>query len=47
MYSPQSEMLVRARLAEIARASNQQAKSRSSLWITLVERVSRVRPGDI
>lgn len=41
MYSLQNEMLMRARVADIARASDQRSKSRSSLRIMLDAR--RVR----
>lgn len=41
MYSQQNEMLVRARLAELSRASNQRAGRRSSLLIMLDARRAR------
>jgi len=41
MYSSQSEMLARARLAELSRASNPQVRSRSSLRIMLDARRAR------
>jgi hypothetical protein len=41
MYSPQNEMLARARSAEIARASAPRAKRRSSLRILLDTRWGR------
>lgn len=41
MYSQQSELLMRARMAELARASNKRAKSRSSLRIMLDARRAR------
>jgi len=43
MYSSQSEMLARARMAELSRASNQRAKSRSSLRIMLDARRARAQ----
>ncbi len=41
MYSQQSELLMRAHMAELARASNKRAKSRSSLRIMLDARRAR------
>jgi hypothetical protein len=41
MYSPQNEMLARARLAELSRVSDKRAKSRSSLRIMLDARRMR------
>ena len=41
MYSSQSEMLARARLAELSRPSNPRARSRSSLRIILDARRAR------
>jgi len=41
MYSSQSETLARARLAELSRASNPRARSRSSLRIMLDARRAR------
>jgi len=43
MYSRQSEMLARARLAELSRASNHRAKSRSSLRVMLDARRARAQ----
>ena len=43
MYPLQIEMLVHARLAELSRASNQQANRRSSLRIILESRRARAR----
>ena len=41
MYSPQKEMLARARAAEIARASTPRSRRRSSLRIMLDARLTR------
>ena len=41
MHAQQSEMLARARVAELSRASNQRARSRSSLRIMLDARRAR------
>ena len=41
MYTQQSEMLARARIAEIKRAAEPRAQGRSSLRITLESRRAR------
>jgi len=43
MYSAQSEMLARARMSELSRASNPRVKSRSSLRIMLDARRARAQ----